>query len=56
MKDWIIARIKEPSTWAGLSALGLAIGLTIEQWSAVSSIGVAIGSALAVFLSEKTAA
>jgi hypothetical protein len=52
MLNWIIARLEEPSTWAGLSALALAMGVSEAQWHAVSAAGAAVFAAIAVFLKE----
>lgn len=56
MKDWIITRLKEPSTYAGLAGLALAIGLSTEEWSAVSTFLAGAASLVAVLLGEKPAA
>ena len=53
MISWIIARAKEPSTWAGLAAIAISIGLSQEQWSAIAAVGVALAGLLAVLLKEK---
>lgn len=45
-------RLRQPSTWAGLSALGLLFGLNAEQVDTLAGAGVAVASALAVFLPE----
>lgn len=53
MKQTIINRLKEPSTWAGLSALGVIFGMppgTVDL--AVQVLGGVAGLA-AVFLREK---
>lgn len=55
MFTWILDRLKEPSTWAGLSALALAIGLNEAEWSAIGSAGAAIAGAVAVVLKERAA-
>lgn len=55
MKSIILKRLREPSTWAGISALGLIFGLppgTIELVGQV--VGGAAGLA-AIFLGEKPA-
>lgn len=53
MLRWIINRGKEPSTWAGLTAIVIAAGLTDVKWTAISGILVAVFAALAVFLPER---
>lgn len=55
MKKLILQRLREPSTWAGLSVLGIVFGLppgTIELVGQV--VGGAAGLA-AIFLGEKPA-
>jgi len=47
-----IDRLKEPSTWAGLSALAMLAGLTVEQAQAVATAGAAVAGAIAVFMPE----
>lgn len=52
--DIIIARLKEPSTWAGLGAIFLAFtGWSQELWSALSTAGMSIAGVVAVILAEK---
>lgn len=46
------SRLKEPSTWAGLSALFVVFGLSVEQAAAVANVGAALAGAAAVFVSE----
>lgn len=53
MIDWIIGRLREPSTYAGFSALALAAGLSLEEWQAASAVAAAIAGAIAVFVTEK---
>lgn len=50
---WIIARLREPSTFAGLSGLALAIGLSQDQWSAIGAAVAGIAGLVAVFVTEK---
>lgn len=51
--NFIISRFKEPSTWAGLSAIALALGMNPEHIGAVSQVGVSVFGAVAVFMGEK---
>ncbi|MBF0355004.1 MAG: hypothetical protein HQL43_07205 [Alphaproteobacteria bacterium] len=55
MFTWILERLKEPSTWAGLSALALAVGLNDAEWSAIGQAGAAIAAAVAVVVKERAA-
>jgi hypothetical protein len=55
MKDWIISRLKEKSTWAGILGLLSAFGVyqfAPEQKEAVLTAIGAITSAILVFLNE----
>jgi uncharacterized membrane protein len=55
MKAYLIQRLKEASTWRGLTALLTAIGVTIspEQTNAVVSAGLALMGLLGVFTKDK---
>lgn len=54
MLSFILARAKEPSTYAGLAAIAVGFGLTEAQWLATSGVLAAIAGAVSVFLPEKT--
>lgn len=49
---WLLARLKEPSTYAGFAGLALAFGLSDVQWVAVSTAVAGLAGVAAVFLSE----
>ena len=53
--DWIVERLREPSTWGGLASLLTLVGVTVspEFQDAIIAAGVAIGGALMVFMREK---
>lgn len=53
--EWVIARLREPSTYGGLASLLTLVGVTIspEFQDAIVAAGVAIGGALMVFMREK---
>lgn len=53
MLDFIIARLREPSTYAGFSALAIATGLSAEEYQAISGLVAAIAACVAVFVTEK---
>jgi hypothetical protein len=53
--QWIIARAKEPSTYAGLSGLALALGLSDAEWSAIGTAAAAVFAAVAVVVAERGA-
>jgi hypothetical protein len=50
-----VQRLKEPSTWAGLAALGVLLGGDPVKADAVQQVGVALAGLLAVFLPESKA-
>lgn len=49
---WLLARLKEPSTYAGFAGLALALGLSDVQWAAISTAVAGLAGVAAVFLSE----
>ncbi len=55
MFDFLIARLKEPSTWAGIAALLGAAGFTFseELGAALTTAGVAVAGLIAVFMAER---
>jgi hypothetical protein len=50
--SWLFSRGREPSTWAGLSGLALALGLSAAEWSAIGAAAAAVFGAAAVFVKE----
>ena len=36
MRKSVFARLSEPSTWAGMAALALALGISSESWETIS--------------------
>lgn len=56
--NYIINRLKEPSTWSGLGMLAVSLGLGIPPGTieAVTSIGVGVAGLAAIFLREKSGA
>ena len=59
---WLLARLKEPSSWAAiagaglLSLLGLDGKITTEMWDMIVAAGVALATLLSFVLREKTPA
>lgn len=53
MFHFIISRLKEPSTYAGLSGIALALGVSGELYNAVAAALAAIAGLIAVVLSDK---
>jgi hypothetical protein len=52
---WILDRAKEPSTYAGLSGLALALGLSDAEWSAIATAAAAVSGAVAIVIAERGA-
>lgn len=54
--NWLIARLKEPSTWRGIVWLLTFAGLSLkpEQSEAIIAAGIALAGVLGVFLKEPT--
>jgi len=51
--NFVLSRLKEPSTYAGLSGLALALGVSGELYSAASAAIAAVAGLVAVVLVEK---
>lgn len=47
-----LQRLREPSTWAGLSALLMLFGINVEQAAALANVGAAVAGAAAVWVRE----
>ncbi|HXV73257.1 MAG TPA: hypothetical protein VD713_00865 [Sphingomonadales bacterium] len=56
MLKTIIARLKEPSTYAGMAGIAAAIGLGAEEWQTISMALAGIFGVLAMVLREKSSA
>lgn len=48
----VVRKLAEPSTWAGLAALGVLVGMTVEQVQALAHAGAAVAGVMAVVLGE----
>ena len=48
----ILSRLREPSTWAGISALGLLFGLPPGTFEALGQVVGGVGALAAIFLPE----
>lgn len=57
MLDWIVDRLKEPSTWAGLGTLLVVNGVALPPgvMPLVVQAGVSIAGILAIVIHEKPA-
>lgn len=53
MVQFIISRLKEPSTYAGLSGLAVALGISGELYNAAAAALAGIAGLVAVLLAEK---
>lgn len=52
--DFIAARLKEPTTWGGISAVLTAVGVSVrpDLWQAITTLGASIGGVLLVLIPE----
>lgn len=55
--DWICARLREPSTYAGIVAIVTVAGIRIspEMQEAITAAGIALGGLILVVMKEKKA-
>jgi hypothetical protein len=53
MVQFILARLKEPSTYAGLSGLAMALGISTHMYEAAAAAVAGIAGLVAVILAEK---
>jgi len=49
----LLERLKEPSTYAGLAGIALAIGISNESWTIVSTAIAGIAGLVAMLLNER---
>lgn len=54
MTDYILKRLREPSTYAGFAGLALAIGLSEGQWATISAAIAGLAGVVAMLLHDKT--
>ncbi len=52
MKDRILQRLREPSTWAGLSAIGLLFGLPPGTVDLIGQVVGGVAGLAAIFMPE----
>lgn len=52
--NWLIKRLREPSTWRGLIWLATAFGVTLrpEVWEQITAVGMAVAGLIGVLTSE----
>jgi hypothetical protein len=55
MLNAIVARLKEPSTYAGFAGIALAVGVSAPLFTAVTTFVAAAAGLVAVFVAEKKA-
>ncbi len=55
MINYILSRLREPSTYAGVAGLALALGISSETWATISAAVAAAAAVLAMLLHEKPA-
>ncbi len=53
--QWILDRLKEPSTYAGFATLAAAVGISEPLYAAVSAVVMGIAGVVAVIMAEKAA-
>lgn len=53
MVQFIISRLKEPSTFAGLSGIALALGVSGELYNAAAGAIAGVAGLIAVLMSDK---
>lgn len=51
--DFILNRMREPSTWAGIAGLGAAFGIPAEYINVAGQVVIAGASVAAILLREK---
>lgn len=52
MKDIILKRVREPSTWAGIAALGALFGIPADTIGLIGQVAMGVGGLAAIALSE----
>lgn len=50
---WVLERLREPSTYAGLAGLALALGINDSTWAAISTAVAGAAGLVAVLLHDK---
>ncbi len=56
MFNYILNRLREPSTYAGLAGLALALGISSEAWATISTAVAGIAGVIAMLLHDKPGA
>lgn len=55
MTKWLLARLREPSTWRGLVWLAIAAGITLTPtvWESIIAVGMAVVGLIGVLTAER---
>lgn len=55
--NWLVARLREPSTWRGIVWLATALGVSLkpEVWEQVAAVGMAVAGLIGVIARENQA-
>lgn len=56
MIHWLLNRLREPSTYAGLAGAALALGISDADWATISTAVAGIAGVVAMLLHDKPAA
>lgn len=56
MINWLLNRLREPSTYAGLAGAALALGISDADWATISTVVAGIAGVVAMLLHDKPAA
>ncbi len=51
-RNWFIRKLREPSTWAGLSVIAAAFGVPPGTFELLTQLGIATGGIIAVLTNE----
>lgn len=54
--NWLLNRLREPSTWRGIIWLATAFGISLkpEVWEQIAAVGMALAGLVGVVTSEKS--
>lgn len=53
MLEFILNRLREPSTFAGFAGLAVSLGISSPMYQATTGVIAAVASLVAVFMAEK---
>lgn len=52
--NFVLERLKEPSTYAGLSGVAIAVGISDEMYTAVASLIAGVAGIVSILLAERS--